>query len=553
MAGQLSPRALLDRFHADQHNFELVSEVNSRLFDRNQWEEMLAAIREKHAIHQLKGSEPAAATVKTWNNCISSQTCHPYDIRYPQSCEDLIAAVNDAKEKGLRVRTAGAGHSFSDICLTDGIMLDFLGPTEHRYPMSKVLDLDPNTLKEPSSAGGLLAVESGIQLAALNDALFKRGKALATLGAYDGQTIAGAISTGTHGSMIKQGPIASLVRALVLVSESGTVYQIEPSDGITNPATFKPGPLNMVLKQDDDWFNATLVSMGCMGIIYSYVLEVDSAFLLEETRAVGTWQDFKQNITTQMNQHDYFEVDINPYAIDGTNLAVQITRDIRDPSESKPRGSRGLANWLAGLVAECGSLSALLVDILNAFPTLSPGIISRAMETLKDANYVDWSYKVFNLGPADDVKAYALELSFDATADPAGTVDKVIAAFDQGRQRDWYIAGPIAVRFVNAASAFVAPQQGRFTMMVELDMLAGIETGNELLTYVKDTLYRDPAIKGLRIHWGLDLDTVTKEEIPGMFPKWGEWLDVYDQLNTSGMFNNQTTKRLGIDRTASQS
>ena len=83
------------------------------------------------------------------------------------------------------VKAIGAGHSFTAIGQTDGVQVRPDG-------LSGVLRADRET--------GLVTVLAGTRLHELNDALWPLGLAMANLGDIDVQTIAGAISTGTHGT-----------------------------------------------------------------------------------------------------------------------------------------------------------------------------------------------------------------------------------------------------------------------------------------------------------------------------------------------------------------
>jgi hypothetical protein len=169
------------------------------------------------------------------------------------------------------------------------------------------------------------------------------------------------------------------------------------------------------------------------------------------------------------------------------------------------------------------------------------------MKSLPVTHYVDKSFKVLNIGAVDDVKAYAMELSFDANQDIVSIVDRILALFQQAAyQHQWYLAGPFALRFVKESDAFLAPQQGRTTMMVEMDMLFGIKTGDQLLKYMRQELCSGPEGQGVRVHWGLDLDTVKKGDLETMYPESGKWLAVYKSLNSTGIWNSPFTDRLGI-------
>ena len=205
---------------------------------------------------------------------------------------------------------------------------------------------------DPSTASSLFCAESGITIKDLNNALNKAGRALANMGAYDGQTLAGAISTSTHGTGIRLGPIASSVRSLVLVSENKTVYQIEPTKGITEPKRSAQVKPDIVLKQDDEWFNSNVVAMGCMWLIYSYTLEVMPAYYPQESRVLDTWEGLtsrtgKDSLSSWLADPGvrHFEVDVNPYAVAGVHSCVKV---IRREASGPTTGSRGISNWIAG-------------------------------------------------------------------------------------------------------------------------------------------------------------------------------------------------------------
>jgi FAD/FMN-containing dehydrogenase len=129
---------------------------------------------------------PAAAT--GWRNWTGDQSCRPARRERPASTQELCAAVRGAADAGLRVRVAGSGHSFSDIDCSDGLLLSL-------ERMARVLDVD--------RASGLVRVQAGITIKALSRALDEHGLALENLGDIDVQTIAGAISTATHGTGAK--------------------------------------------------------------------------------------------------------------------------------------------------------------------------------------------------------------------------------------------------------------------------------------------------------------------------------------------------------------
>src|SRR5687768_13827488 len=63
------------------------------------------------------------AMAREWRNWAGDQACRPAAIERPRSRDELLAVVAGARERGVPVRAAGSGHSFTDIACTDGVML----------------------------------------------------------------------------------------------------------------------------------------------------------------------------------------------------------------------------------------------------------------------------------------------------------------------------------------------------------------------------------------------------------------------------------------------
>ena len=111
------------------------------------------------------------------------------------------------------VKAIGAGHSFTAIGATDGVQIAPDG-------LSGVVRADVES--------GLVTVLAGTRLHELNETLWHLGLALENLGDIDVQTVAGAISTGTHGTGAQLGGLATQVRGLQLVLADGTLWDASP-------------------------------------------------------------------------------------------------------------------------------------------------------------------------------------------------------------------------------------------------------------------------------------------------------------------------------------
>jgi L-gulono-1,4-lactone dehydrogenase len=482
-----------------------------------------------------------------WVNCVGEQRCTPLKKVKPQSLKDVVDIVVEAKQMKHRVRAVGSGHAFSDIARTDAAIL--VNP----ILLDRVDQVDRTSLRENAQVQTLINVQAGITVKNFKAELDNRGLALINMGGYDGQTISGTLSTGTHGSGVTFGPLASFVRSIVLVTEMGLVYQIEPGLGITDPTRFSGvvDGIRVNLRQDDDWFRAVLIAMGCMGIIYSYTMEVTDAFSIKELRTSTTWEKVRDSLSPVLwnpvppviSAVDHFELVINPYTRWFRNACVKVERTRL--GETPAQGQR--QDWLSALLEQASIDSAQdLVAILNKVPFISPLVIDWAIMSLVESKpYIDKSFNVFSLGPANDIKAMALELHCDAKQ-CAPTIDKLLNVFqEEAKEHNWYLAGPLGVRFVAAADAFLAPEAGRMTCTIELDMLVGVTSGKELARHVKEKMCSSDGTS-VRVHWGLDIDFVTRDDLRNWYRDFNRWNKVYRDLNAGGMFNNKFTDRMGI-------
>ncbi|OAA58484.1 FAD-dependent oxidoreductase [Niveomyces insectorum RCEF 264] len=567
-----------------------------------------------HNSGSSSSNDNATVARRTWRNCVGGQPSLPLRVVKPETLQQLVAVVHDAHRLRLHLRAVGSGHSFSDITsTTDAILVDMVllrrvamvdngdagiaatSTSRAATAGSGSHSADQGGEAQPArsrSGGPLVRVEAGITVCDLNTELDNRGLALVNMGAYDGQTFAGALSTGTHGSGIAYGPLANCVRAIVLVAADGTVYQIEPAtnnrsrsrsgnDGygpFSDAATFEGhlGGVPVVLRQDDAWFRTALVAMGCVGVIYSYVIEVTQAFPVRELRTATRWDDVRKEllpalwapVAPAVAAVDHFELVLNPYLSWSHNACIRVERQRlgsgagRGTANGRASAAEGAAaiilpsgvrlDWLSALLEEL-SIDSLprLVGLFNHLPIISPIAINRALAMLVERGpYIDKSFRVFNLGPPNRIKAQAVELHCDARQ-CVPVIDKLLRVFrDEARQHDWYLAGPLGIRFVGASDAFLAPQAGRMTCAIELDMLVGVETGAQLARRIKERMCcmatsendnddDDDDDNG-------DLDLINGDDIRTWYPDFASWHAVYRQLNATGMFNNKFTDRVGI-------
>jgi hypothetical protein len=208
---------------------------------------------------------------------IDQGTKSPFDT-YNDATKELQDIIGACVHDGKTLRARGSLWSLSTVAVTDGRLLD---TTALRLAFEV-----PAALTDPAYTGAaarLRFVECGNSIAALNNYLFAAGLSLAASGSNNGQTIAGALSTGTHGGAYRFGGVPEMVVGLhLVVGPNRHVYLERQSFPVMKPAFAQM--LGAEFKQDDTLFNAALVSFGAFGIIHGVMIEARPLFALNAVR-----------------------------------------------------------------------------------------------------------------------------------------------------------------------------------------------------------------------------------------------------------------------------
>jgi FAD/FMN-containing dehydrogenase len=187
-------------------------------------------------------------TVQSWRNWSGGVTALPRERAQPTTEDALRSLVVRAGRAEEVVRVVGAGHSFTPLCATDGVLVS--------------LD-DLQGIRTIARAGDV-TVWAGTRIAQLGASLLQAGLALDNQGDIDSQSIAGAISTGTHGTGPMFGSLATQVTGLRLVLASGDL-------------------INCSATEEPDLFSSARVSLGALGVLSQVTLRAVPAFRLRET------------------------------------------------------------------------------------------------------------------------------------------------------------------------------------------------------------------------------------------------------------------------------
>jgi L-gulonolactone oxidase len=424
-----------------------------------------------------------------WRNWTGDQRCAPAVIERAGSEAEVVQAVGRARAAGRTLRVAGTGHSFNDAVLTDGHIL-------HLGAMNRVLDADPST--------GLVEVEAGITLHELGARLADLGLALENLGDVDVQSLAGAISTATHGTGARFANISSQVAALELVAADGSVVRCG--------------------EDDEDLLRAARVSIGALGPITSVTLRAVPLYTLrrvDEPMPLGATLD---RLDELVDSRERFELFTLPY----TDVALTRTTEKTDRPPAPPGA---VSAWIEESLME----NKLLALVLQA-GRLAPGLIPRINRTVARAfsggELVDHSHHVY--ANRRDVRFTEMEYAVPRERG----AEALRRVMDMIERRRLPVGFPIEMRFVAPDDAFLSPAEGRATCYIAVHMYRGLEfeTYFRAVEAIMDEY-------GGRPHWGKrhyqSAATLSKR-----YPDWDRFAAVRARLDPDGLFANDYVKRV---------
>ena len=210
--------------------------------------------------------QPKTKTMKiktnhVWKNTIKKYKVRPLKFFIPQNIDDIRQIISEAELAGFHVRAVGSGHSFSDVAVGNQFLVDI-------KEINKLFPIDPDQLNATADTSTLVQAQAGMTIQKLNKELDKKNLCVVNMGGIDNQTIAGAVSTGTHGTGKNLQAFHGMVRSIVLVASGAKAYRIEPKNGITNPDKHKED--NITLIHDDEVFNSALVSRMFWHYLFVY-------------------------------------------------------------------------------------------------------------------------------------------------------------------------------------------------------------------------------------------------------------------------------------------
>ena len=419
----------------------------------------------------------------TWRNWAGNQKANPVSIDAPRSVGELAALVASASGKGQKVKAVGSGHSFTSAAATNGRMIRLEN-------LSGILHID--------HASCQVTVGAGTRLSDLNMLLHAEGLALANLGDIAYQTVAGAISTSTHGTGKALTGLAGQVVAMKLINGQGEIIECSKS---LNPHIF----------------DVARVSVGALGIITEYTLQAVPSFRLRALEQPMRLDDVLENAHDLASAHDHFEF----FWIPHTKWALT-KRNNRTEDELQPLPR--VKGWIEKTFMENYAFGALC-RVGRARPSLIPRLAT-ALPSSGSREYVDQSFKIF--ASPRIVRFYEMEHALPVEA-LVPALREIRAMVDR---KGYLLNFPVEVRFTKGDDVPLSTAFGRDSVYIAVHVYKGMEC-EPFFRDVEDILRAYDA----RPHWG-KMHYRDAEELSKLYPRWDEFIALRNQLDPQRTFSN---------------
>lgn len=428
------------------------------------------------------GSPVRAQTASVpWRNWSGGLLAHPAGRVAPASEAELVAWVRSSTGP---MRPVGAGHSFTPLVPTDGhlLILDQL---------NGLIDHDPATLQATFGAG--------TRLSSLGPALEAVGQGPLILPDIDRQTLAGAISTGTHGTGLDLHSLSGNVTALRMVTATGEAISISEA-------------------ADPDLFKAACVSVGALGILTEITLQNRTAYRLKARNWAARIDDVLEEFETSAASHRHFEMFPLTHSDYALVLAIDETEEGVDNPPLSPEEE------------------AAFGEAMQAWMAIPPGerrpLINGLAEQIAPSVTVDASYRILSNVRSNRFNEMEYAVPREHGADCVREVLDTIA------RDNIDVVFPLEYRYVRGDDLWLSMDEGGDRAAISVHRTAD-QDYRPLFDAVEPIFWK----YGGRPHWG-KVHSLGHAELSRLYPRFEDFRALRAELDPEGRLLNDHLKKL---------
>jgi len=430
-------------------------------------------------------------------NWAKTSCCSPSNIKFPKTEAQLIELVKKANQNQTKLKVVGGGHSYNDIfCPDNGVLisLEKMATIEH-------IDTEKNQV----------TFQAGLMMPTLIKALKKENLSVSNLGTNVFDNLAGACSTGYHGSGIKYQIFSSFVVTFELITPQGE---------------------KKVIQNSDELFKYYAVALGTLGIITKITLQCEPYFKLEVIEKKMPFEQIEAQFDTLLKENDHFKFIWIPHTND---FMVWLGNRTEKPLSSK--WTKFKAYFFYGLIVN-NFFHEFILFIASFKRTLIPKINRFMSKTLLPKHNVsvyegEWAFFLPH-ALKQDVVEYAFDIK-----DTFKVFKEVIMMIEE---QELYVDTPIEVRFVKADNYLMSPTQGVDSCWIGTKVHFPYGRKPEYQNYFTEI---DKILLNYngRPHWGKQF-RITTNDFKKAYPQWDEFWSYVDKQDPNKILENEFIQRL---------
>jgi len=439
--------------------------------------------------------------MKKLKNWARTALCTPKEIYYPTSQEEIISLIKSCNETHTPIKVVGAKHSYNDIFCAgkEGINISL-----KKFNAIVNINHQKHTVK----------VQAGIRIPALIKILKPNKLSLKNLGTNVFDSLAGACSTGYHGSGIEHGIFASNVLEFEIITPLGE---------------------RKVIKNSDESFKIYAVGLGMLGVITHITLQCEPSYKLEVIEKKMDLEEIEAEFETLLAENDHFKFIWIPHTTEFMVWLANRTQKEQSSTFTKwmTYGWTGVMinNFFHEVLLFGASFKRSLVPSINKF--MSKVLLPKEGENATSVYPSHWAFFLPHVLKQDVVEyAFKIEETFDVFRELIEMVETT----------GIYVDTPIEVRFVKKDDYWLSPTQGEDVCFIGTKIHFPLRRQPEYLRYfteVDKILLKHSG----RPHWGKQF-RITTDDFKKNYKKWDDFWEYVDKEDPKGLFSNAFSKRL---------
>ncbi|WP_455133074.1 D-arabinono-1,4-lactone oxidase [Microbacterium aurum] len=428
----------------------------------------------------------------TWQNWGRTEKVRPQLVDYPTTISAVRRSVRSAATRGRAIKAVGAGHSFTGIAVAPGTLLDL-------SDLSGLVSVD-----RERSRVRLLA---GTRLHRIPALLALYGLAMTNLGDIDRQSISGAISTGTHGTGLRFGGLATQVVGATLVTADGELLTVDE-------------------EENAELLPAVSLGLGALGILVDVTIQCVPAFVLRAVERPEPLRDVVAGFGERVKDADHFEF----YWFPHTDVALTKTHT-RLPSDAATHPLGAVTRFVDDALIGNGVHQAVC-SAGRAVPALVPGINRLSARVWGDREFSDLSHRVFATSRSVRFREMEYAVPLERLPEAFAAVQRVIDA------NGWRIEFPIEVRAAAGDDRWLSTAHGRDSGYIAVHRYWRADP-TDYFAAVEEVML---AHEG-RPHWG-KMHTLDAAALRTRYLRFEEFIALRDRLDPGRRFRNPYLDRV---------